>query len=153
MDSRARAQQNRKQILLMGAIDMGHVIAAAKALQREHASETPDEPLIRALETGMVVSYWRPFSPRNSAGRLREKDAYDLELHELMKTLRNQVHAHIDSSSGRSAGITPLGTLLGVTGFAFTESMWESFPEDWLGRVVDAASRLRDAFRDEAMSL
>jgi hypothetical protein len=42
---------------------------------------------------------------------------------------------------------------MGVTGFAFTESMWESFPEDWLPRVADVAGRQHEAFRAEAMTL
>lgn len=36
-------------MLLLGAIDMDHVIAAATAIQREHESETSDLSLIRAL--------------------------------------------------------------------------------------------------------
>ena len=39
----------RRQMLLLGAIDMDHVIAAATAIQREHESETSDLSLIRAL--------------------------------------------------------------------------------------------------------
>ena len=146
------ALARRKHILLLGAIDMEHVIAAATAIEREENAAIPDHALIRALETALVVCYWRPFSSSNRAGHLRDSDALDPELHGHMRTLRNQAHAHIDTASGRRAGVTPPSTSRGMGGFVLTESWW-SFPQAWLPRVIDVAERQRDAFRAEAMSI
>ena len=131
---------------------MEHVFAAATAIQREESAAIPDLALIRALETALVVCYWRPFSRSNTAGHLRDSDALDPELHGHLRILRNRAHAHIDTSSGRTAGVTPLSASKGVGGLVLTESWW-SFPEEWLPRVIDVAERQRDAFRAEAVSI
>ena len=144
--------QARKTILLLGAIDMGQVIEAAEAIQRENQSSTPNLELIRALETAVGVCFWRPFSQRNSGGRLRNKDAEDADLHEYMKTARNQAHAHIDLNSGRTADIDDVVTPTGVEGLAFVEGWW-SLPAEWLPRIIDAAIRQRDRWRAEAIEI
>jgi hypothetical protein len=68
------AMEKRQAILLMGAIDMDHVVAAAEAIQREHATGGASLPLLRALETAVAVCYWRPFSQSNrGVGHLGDK--------------------------------------------------------------------------------
>jgi hypothetical protein len=139
-------------MLILASFDMDRVMAAAEAIRRERESATPDETLIEALETAVVVCYWRPFSKSNTAGCLEDSDALDPILHAELKTLRDEAHAHIDSASGRTAGITPVGTLTGVTGFAYTESWWSSV-EERLVRIVDVAQRQRDSFRAAAHAI
>jgi hypothetical protein len=151
VDKAARLKQ-RQNTLLLGAIDMQQVLAAAAAIQRELDSDTPDMLLVRALETALVVCYWRPFSSRNSAGHLTAKDALDRELHKYMKAQRDQVHAHIDTASGRTAGVTSLMPTMGVGGFAFTESTW-GFQLEWLPRIVDVAQRQHHAFQAKALAI
>ena len=93
------ALEARQTMLLLGAIDMDHVIAAAEAIQREHESGAPNLSLLRALETAVVVCYWRPFSQSNTLGHLRKSDAHDPALHAQLKTWRDEAHAHTDESS------------------------------------------------------
>jgi hypothetical protein len=147
------AVEARQKILLLGASDMDHVIAAAEAIQHEHSSDNPDLSLIRGLETAVVVCYWRPFSESNTVGHLSKKDALDSELHRDMRTWRDQAHAHTDKTSGRSAGITEIGTETGMHGLAFTESWWSTPPSDELPRIIDIARRQRDAWRAEGIEL
>ena len=145
-----KAAEARKTILLLGAIDMDHVIAAAEAVQREHQSGVPNLSLLRALETAVVVCYWRPFAQSNTLGHLRKSDAHDPALHAQMKTWRNQAHAHTDESSGRTAGIKKIVTPTGIEGLAFSEGWWDTPPGEELPRIIDAAIRQRDAWRAEA---
>ena len=146
------AIERRRNILLLGASDMDQVIAAAESIQREHRSTTQDLELIRALETAVVVCYWRPFSQSNTVGHLRESDAEDPTLHADMKKLRNQAYAHTDRSSGRTAGIKEVIASTGVEGLVFTEGWW-SLPDQWLPGIVDVAIRQRDKWRAEATDL
>jgi hypothetical protein len=90
--------EKRMTILLLAAIDMEQVIQAAEAIQRELQSSSPRLQFIRALETAVAVCYWRPFSASNTVGCLRHKDAEDPDLHKEMKRIRNQVHAHTQTS-------------------------------------------------------
>ena len=69
-----------------------------------------------------------------------------------MKVERDQVHAHIDVSSGRTADIRDLRPLTGDEGLAFTEDRW-GFPDEWLPRIVAAAARQHDRWRAEAADL
>jgi hypothetical protein len=139
-------------ILLLGAIDMDQTAEAAHAIVVAHRSGNPNLQLIRALETAVVVCYWRPFSQSNSMGHLRPKDALDASLHKAMEQMRNSAYAHIDASSGRTAGITPHPTSEGVQGLAFTESWWE-LPVEWFPQIVRIAAAQRDAWRAEAESI
>ena len=143
----------REQMLLFGATDMQRAVAAAEAIQREYESTTPVIPLIEALQTALVVCYWRPFSQKNTAGHLTDRDALDRDLHRDMKTLRDQVHAHIDVASGRTAGVTPVPISSDLTGFAFGESSWDGFPDEWLPRFIEVATRQMDDFRIKALEL
>ena len=40
-----------------------------------------------------------------------------------------------------------------LTGFAFGESSWDGFPDEWLPRFIDVASRQMDDFRIKALEL
>jgi hypothetical protein len=146
------ALERRMTILLLGADDMDQTAEAAHAIDREHRSGNPNLQLIRALETAVVVCYWRPFSQSNSMGHLRAKDALDASLHKAMGRMRNSVYAHIDASSGRTAGITPHTTTEGVQGLAFTESWW-ALPAEWFPQIVKIAATQRDAWRAEAETI
>lgn len=150
--TRRKAEAKRKDILLLGAIDMEQVIEAAQAIQREHQTSEPNLQLIRALETAVVVCYWRPFSQSNTVGHLRDADAANPELHAHMKTLRNKAHAHTDTSSGRKADIDELVSPSGIEGLAFTESWW-ALPAEWLPSIISFAVAQRDAWRAEGIAI
>jgi hypothetical protein len=147
------ALEARKEILLLGAFDMDQVAEAVHAIDEQLRSGNPNLQLIRALETALVVCYWRPFSQSNSKGHLRPGDAHDAELHAAMKRMRDSAHAHIDKESGRSAGISHLTTEKdGVEGIAFTESWW-GLPDEWASQIVAIAGAQREAWRAEAESI
>jgi hypothetical protein len=130
------ALEGRKRLLLLGASDMEQVIAAAVALEAQEESETPNFALTRALETAVAVCYWRPFSQRNTMGHLQKSDAEDSQLHALMETFRNQVYAHTDTSSGRTAEI-------GLHGMILSEAWWAPV-DNHLPAIIEAATRQRD---------
>ena len=131
---------------------MEQVIQAAEAIRREHDAEEPNLQLIRALETAVVVCYWRPFSYSNTVGHLLDSDAVNPELHAQMKTPRDKAHAHTDKSSGRTADIDELISQSGVEGLAFTESWW-GLPDEWSSTIISVAVAQRDAWRAEAIGI
>jgi hypothetical protein len=143
---------DRKTILLLAASDMEQVIEACRAIEREHLSRAPNGQLIDALETAVAVCYWRPFSKRNTMGWLETDDALDPELHAFLKNLRNKVYAHTDKASGRTADVRQHVTESGVEGLVFGESWWAAL-EDLLPRIIDVATRQRDAYRAESIRL
>jgi hypothetical protein len=114
------ALERRMTILLLGADDMDQTAEAAHAIDREHRWGNPNLQLIRALETAVVVCYWRPFSQSNSMGHLRAKDALDASLHKTMERMRNSVCPHRRElrSNCRNHVHT---TTEGVQGLAFTD--------------------------------
>lgn len=142
-------------LLLLGGSDMEQVIEASAAILDQHDAGTAmNMQLVRALETGLVVCYWRPFSQANSMGCLREKDAVDSEVHAFIREVRNQTHAHIDEEGERRAsvsarhglGFTPEG------GFAYHEDFW-GLGEEWVERIAAVAAKQRDAWRAEAVEI
>jgi hypothetical protein len=141
--------RKRMNVLLLGAIDMEQVMAAVEAIQDEERSDNPYPPLLDALETAAVVCYWRPFSQSNTVGHLSEKDAFDVELHEEIRVQRDQAHAHIDLTSGRSADIKIFTLSTGERALMFGENRW-GLPSKWLPRLAAAALHQRDSWRKEA---
>jgi hypothetical protein len=81
--------------LPLAAADLREAAAAAAWLRAFRSQEHPATEqlyLARAVETGMIVSYWRPFSTINNLGSLPDKyvAAEHRELHELLHELRDK---------------------------------------------------------------
>jgi hypothetical protein len=143
---------DRKTILLLAAVDMEQVLSACRAYEREKAADDADYQLLRALETAIVVCYWRPFSKINSMGHLADSDAIDPELHAFMKGQRDQVYAHTDEESHRTADAKVVLTSSGKPTIVFGESWWASL-DPFVPRIVEVALRQRDAYQSEAVAL
>jgi hypothetical protein len=95
-DSEKNRLLNEIRALVLAASDMRQAAAAARALENEH--QNVDR--MRALETAVVVCYWRPFATANTVrldpGRSLPADEGGKRAHEILKTLRDKVFAHTD---------------------------------------------------------
>jgi hypothetical protein len=143
---------DRKTILLLAAVDMEQVVSSCRAYQREQDAIEPDLQLLRALETAIVVCYWRPFSKSNSMGCLTDSDARDPELHTFLKSQRDKAYAHTDLESMRTADVKEHVTESGTAGLVFTESWWAAL-DQFIPRIIEVALEQRDAYRAEGISL
>ena len=76
----------------LAAHDMAQVAAASRLL----LDGTPANPALRELvETGIIVTYWRPFSASNGVGAVSSKWVREApRLHREMETRRNEIAAH-----------------------------------------------------------
>jgi hypothetical protein len=84
--------------------DMHLAASAADALVDAREHDGPARLFDRVLETGMIVTYSRPYLDSNVAGvgaRWRPDDPTDRELHEEIIELRHEYHAHMDHSTQR----------------------------------------------------
>jgi hypothetical protein len=81
----------------LAASDMRQAAAAAEALANEHQNVH----VMRALETAVVVCYWRPFASGNAVrldpAEWTPQDPQEIAAHETLKALRDKVYAHTDS--------------------------------------------------------
>jgi hypothetical protein len=83
--------------LRLAATDMRLVAHSARALLDADESDGPARLLDRVIETGMVVSYMRPYLESNEAGigrKLWPEDPAGRTLHQELEELRNEYHAH-----------------------------------------------------------
>ena len=89
--------------LRLAAIDMELATDAARALSDEH---WPGRRWQRVFETGLVVTYARPYARGNGNGVGPEwapEDPDDARLHRrLIEDLRNPYHAHADRTTSRT---------------------------------------------------
>jgi hypothetical protein len=104
----------------------------------------------RVIETGMVVTYARPFLPSNEAGlggRWRPTDENERALHDELVDLRGEYHAH--------ASHTPQRRLEIMSGFfesgpPILAESWTKLPVEKLLLLKEMASRQAERFADEA---
>ena len=148
--------ENRSRVLQLAAIDMEQTIEAARAIEREIKMQAQGQgqswQFTRALETAVAVCYWRPFTRSSTMGALDptgdSPPEHGLcELHWSLESMRNEVYAHTDKSSGRDAAIRA-----GDEGFALLES-WKPLPPHWLPSIIALAEAQRDRFRAEAFEI
>jgi hypothetical protein len=105
----------RRELLPLAAHDLRDAAQAAVWLAEMRRRKRPTQALLyfaRAVETGMVVSYWRPFSVHNEIGKAENKKSWltkqkyvprhHWDLHKRVGVLRNEVYAHVDKHSSRS---------------------------------------------------
>lgn len=117
------------KLLLLAAEDMRQAATAARLVKDLRAEAAPSMTLdqyhlIHVLETGLVVSYMRPFSSsRSKSFEPLTRDAFVVAkwhaLHDELKSLRDQVYAHIDDHPNRDASVTFGDDSTGVSGYAF----------------------------------
>jgi hypothetical protein len=99
--------------------------------------------LCRALETAIVVCYWRPFSKSNKVGTIGHKWKTLTEapnLHKEMRRLRNEVYAHTDITGARE--VVDVGKMLGEAS-AWTEG-WQAIRREALPNIRELARRLEE---------
>jgi len=139
---------DRLRRLRLAAIDMRLVERAAEALADR---EGPARLFERVLETGLVVTYARPYLRSNRAG-LTEDDAptdkSDLGLHDELVTLRHQYHGHADRTSHRT--LIDTAGYLGIDGPPRFAEMASRLSEHQLERLADLARRQAERFEAEA---
>ena len=138
----------------LAASDMRLAAHAAAALVDASESNGPARLFDRVIETGMVVTYMRPFLESNEAGlgkSWRPRDPADRELHEELDDLRNEYHAHAAHTPRRRLENTT--TMFGDEGRPRFAESWEHIPSWKLRAIEDLATRQADRFDDEAARL
>jgi hypothetical protein len=138
--------------LRLAASDMTLVAHAAAGLIEARDQRGPARFFERIIETGMVVTYARPFLPSNEAGlgqRWWPQDEAGRELHEKLVDLRSEYHAHAEHTPQRRLEI--------MTGLAserpiLTES-WSVLSVDTLQLLEDVATQQAKRFAAEAERL
>ena len=133
---------DRLRLLRLAAIDMDFVASAAGALaSEEHATL---RTFARVLETGIIVTYARPYLDSNQPAlgkKWRPKDPDDLALHlHVIDEYRSAYHAHSDRTPGaRSAPPTFLGWMqlppMPRRGTASVLWIWRGWPIWLTGRL------------------
>jgi len=151
VDESERNRLVRKRTALVLAVsDMRQAAAAARTLVTED-----DRDMARVLETGMVVSYMRPFTGR-PPGRLPEayvpQAAAGAEYHAELKDLRDRLHAHTDEESGRVVSVLSAVREGDVVSVQWHEQGPAISPEELPG-LIEHFERLRDRFGSEAPSI
>ena len=111
------------------ASDMWLVAHAAKALVDARENDGPARLYERIIETGMVVTYARPFLESNEAPIGRKwwpRDKPERELHDELLGLRHEYHAHAGHTPRRR--LENATTMLGREGRAMFVESWEELP-------------------------
>jgi hypothetical protein len=142
----------------LAASDMRTAAHAARALVAARENNGPARLFDRVIETGMVVTYGRPYLESNEAGIGRDwwpKDEADRDLHDEVLDLRDEYHAHASHTPRRRLENT--SELLSLTGRStgrprFAES-FERLPTRKLRTIEDLATRQADRFDVEAERL
>jgi hypothetical protein len=132
--------------LVIAESDMRQVEAAADYL----AFASMNADAARVLETGLVVTYARPFGERQGIGTLDRdewapKDEAMRKLHFALLKLRNKLYAHSDRTEFRDA--VDVWALTGIGGGKYAESHAPMSP-DALPRIARLARDQRHAIRD-----
>jgi hypothetical protein len=153
--SRLALQRER---FLLAASDMEQCAAAAVALEQLYETDGENTPLIRALETGMVTCYARPFTRTRGGARWLDETKWAPtvprdSVHHGLIDLRNKVYAHTDAESGRTPGPPILVELTpGASEVTHSEGWWP-FPRSWLPHVVGLCDEQTERFYREAQTL
>jgi hypothetical protein len=136
----------------LAASDMRLAADAARGLVEAAEEDGPARLFDRVIETGMVVTYMRPYLESNEApvGRkLWPNGEDDLALHYELDDLRNEYHAHAGHTPRRRLEITGHGANGRPT---FSES-WTRLPVHRLRAIIDLATRQAQRFDEHADAL
>ena len=137
------------RVLRLAALDMGLAAAAARGLVDE---DGPARFFERVLETGLVVTYARPYmgsDTRALSSKWRPSTPDDVELHErIIHEFRNPYHAHTERSGHR--GLIDTAGLLGIEGPPTFAEAWTRLGRPELERLASLAERQAQRLSDEA---
>jgi hypothetical protein len=145
---------DRVRRLKHAASDMRLVADTAAALIDAREADGPARMFDRVLETGMVVTYARPFLESNNAGvgrRDRPHDADDRALHDELVDLRDRYYAHADHGPERT--LRNATAMLGQSGRPRFVEQWEQLAPAKLRAIADLATRQAEGFEAEADGL
>lgn len=142
---------DRLRRIRLAAIDMRLVEAAAKALSDEcHGN--------RVLESGMVVTYARPYLSSNRAGGVHRvpgnwnpTESSRRQLHDRLLALRHSYYAHADRTGHRT--LTDTTALLSIDGPPIFAEAWTSLRGDELSAIARLARSQAERFEAEATTL
>ena len=141
-----------KEVLILAGKDMDQAHAAATALRVDLSD---DESFRRALETAMAVCYMRPFT-RSSLMTLPNEYVPttwpDADLHAGLKNLRNEVYAHTDKDSGRTASMKAMGKSGDTVTLEWREE-WLAFPIEDIPAALSLFVRQQNRFLIDAVSI
>jgi hypothetical protein len=142
-------KRRRLAAQLFAISDMYAVVSAAHMLVSDIGEQRLDSGDRLALETGLVVSYARPFTQSRGGYQLQPADEPDdedaRELHEWLLAQRNRVYAHTDETEARRVLELAEADLPPLENFNFRQSVIEPMR---LGRIAAMATAL--AYRYKA---
>lgn len=128
------------RVLRLGATDMELAAAAARALADE---DGPARLWARVLETGLVVTYARPYLEANTRAVGRKwwpREPADRELHErIIKDVRSPYHAHTDRTPHRT--LVDTAAMLGREGPPTFAEGWSRLSTAELEHLAALAER------------
>jgi hypothetical protein len=136
--------------LRFAATDMELTAHAAEGLIEAREDRGSARVFERVIETGMVVTYCRPFL-KSSQAPIGEnwwpKDEADRALHDEIVDLRGEYHAHAEQTSMRSLEIM---RDFHHSGRPVLAESWSMLPVGKLISLKDLANRQAEVFRAEA---
>jgi hypothetical protein len=125
----------------LACFDMGEAAFAAMSLRQDHDARTR-----RLIETAMVVSYMRPFT-RSSLLRATLSEYVPMQppesdLHDRLKTLRDETYAHTDKEVERRFLFSLGYEAAGEGDWVPYGQRYTQFPNELLQPVVELCRRL-----------
>jgi hypothetical protein len=136
---------DRLRRLRLAAVDMGLVVSTARQLADRLG---PARLFERVLETGLVVTYARPYLESNQAGvgrKWRPESEADQKLHDwIIDELRDPYHAHAGRTPRRT--LTDTTAFLGLEGAPTYGEAWWRLTDEELPRIADLAERQKARF-------
>lgn len=138
----------------LAASDMRLVAHAAAALVDAQENDGPARVYNRIIETGMVVTYARPFLDSNKAGIGRKwwpRDPAERELHDELVDLRDDYHAHAEHTAQRR--LENAAEIFGELGRPMFVESWSMLPVWKLRPLEKLAKRLAGELDAEARRL
>jgi hypothetical protein len=137
----------------LAAIDMRFAERTAIALRHR---DGPARLFERVLETGLVVTYARPYLDSNQSGgvggRWRPPPGPHREFHHwVIDELRNTYHAHADRSPRRT--LTDTAEYLGLEGPPTYAEAWWRLTDSELETLAELARKQAERFEAEALRL
>lgn len=128
------------RVLRLGAIDMEYAASAARALADE---DGPARLWARVLETGLVVTYARPYLDSNTRVVGRKwwpESPEDRELHQrIIEDVRSPYHAHTDRTPHRT--LVDTTAMLGLDGPPTFAEGWSQLNTAKLEHLAELAER------------
>jgi hypothetical protein len=150
-EAKRKGLEKLKESLILAAEDMQQASRAANALRTDTSD---DEAWRRALETAMAVCYMRPLT--TGAWKLPNKYVPEAspnrDLHVRLRDLRNEVYAHSDEASGRSASMQTTSTKGDIVSMEY-RTAWLAFLVEDLPAVQALCYDQRERFLTDAAAI